>query len=107
MLSITRSARLATSRSWRMRVVTPLSSFTRPFGKKKETTVEGRGRYEVLGDSASYAKRSWLTCRYPNFRTTCSLDAFREKWDHLQKGERAPENEVCVAGNGIEPRVDL
>ena len=69
--------------------------------------MEGRDRYEVLGESASYERGKGITSRYPPFRTTCSLDAFRETWDHLEKGERAPETEVCIAGNWVILSVEL
>ena len=35
---------------------------------------------------------------YPPFRTSCSLESFRQRWDYLKNGERCPEEEVLVAG---------
>ena len=89
------------------RVITSLATLSRSFAKRRDNNVEGRDRYEVLGESASYEQGKGISGRYPPFRTSCSLDAFRETWNHLEKGERAPETEVCIAGNWVIRSVEL
>ena len=99
MLFVARGTTSASTLLRHTRAITSVSTFSRSFAKRRDNNVEGRDRYEILGESASYEQEKGITCRYPPFRTSCSLDAFRKSWDHLEKGERAPETEVCIAGN--------